>query len=509
MSNFYNRNNNHNHFNRNNNHGNFNRNSNPDFDNKPVKVDSNVSYINPYNFISLNKSGCKRYDALERDGSLTGYIECELTTKTETIVPDTENVDKEKPEFKFYNYRETKNGFTVPVIPGSEIRGMLRSDFEVFTDSCLSTVDGKKSFSDESKKHSRSLNELLNVAKDLNKSYSPCIDKKSLCEACNLFGFVADENAKGSKIRISDALYEGDTNPYAEYRVLSDLASPHISNATFYSLFLSNADLANMDEGYWNYLYQYTSKGKEQINLPNITIRGRKMYWHHKPIVKKDLILKPKRNCAITPVKEGTKFKFKVYFENITNRDLEHLIAVINLDYDSDFMYKNKKYYDLCHKIGKAKPLGYGSIKLDVKDVQVRKVEVKDGKVSYQMLPGSEVLGKDLKDINLNTSFDTNTQSFKDALKMYNFNYLDANYERVPVNYPQGQPEGKKETGFFWFNFNSGENKETNSKYFLMVLPLVSEGRDIANNYPGLKATIKRDGVEVPIDGLKIPKYNK
>ena len=116
----------------------------------PVKVDESVSYVNPYNFISLNSTGCKR-DDYTSDETYTGFLECSLNTKTETIIPDTsKEIETECPEFTFFNYQEKKedNGkiFYSPVIPGSEIRGMLRSDFEVFTDSCMSSVDIEESF---------------------------------------------------------------------------------------------------------------------------------------------------------------------------------------------------------------------------------------------------------------------------------------------------------------------------------------------------------------------------
>lgn len=694
MSNFYNG---------NNYHGN-NKNHN-NSKNNPVTVDSNVSYINPYNFISLNKDGCKRYDTNKEKGDLTGYIDCELITKTETIIPDTEHIDSDFPIYSFYNYQEKKNGFIIPVIPGSELRGMLRSDFEVFTDSCLSTIDVDKSFisrtkdvklpgilkkdakgdwhlfkavryalhtarkgkgfarnrssnedavymvdeynrlncngktyktgdkvrfvgktkgimnnvleisengdktgilligelgvkkdfkngknsihdsifvcgdevrgftgiNDAVKKlkdiidayndkglnknlakrpgwyigydvdeleeipvwhnadpvknkdpehrvylspaaigkeaYHRTIDELLDVVNDKTKSYSPCIDKNFLCEACNLFGFVADENAKGSRVRITDAIYEDDENPYSRSRIIKELSSPHAANAAFYSLFLNNADLANMSAVDWNYDFQFIDGKTIPIFPSEITIRGRKMYWHHTPNKDYETNEKTVRNCGIIPVKEGTKFKFKVYFENITKKELQDLIAVINLEYNSDVTYQNKKYYDLYHKIGKAKPFGYGSVKLNVDDVKVRNVKVENKKVSYQMLSVNEVLEKDIEDINLNTCFNNNTQSFKDALRMYNFNYLPVNYEGIRVTYPLGQPAGRDEGGHYWFTYN--KNQGFGSPYVLMVLPLVSEGRDIVNNDQGLQTTIKRGNTSVPIDGLKIPKYNK
>ena len=61
-------------------------------------IDESESYINPYNFVILNKTGCIRNSKNEYDGNLTGYIECILTTKTETMIPDTrpEKIKSEK-----------------------------------------------------------------------------------------------------------------------------------------------------------------------------------------------------------------------------------------------------------------------------------------------------------------------------------------------------------------------------------------------------------------------------
>ena len=123
---------------------------------KRSNIDTSENYINPYNFISLEKTGCKRKNKSEYDGDLTGYIECTLTTKTPIMIPDTreekiKNEELNKGDFKSYifsSYDEFIPGTNIisPVIPGSEIRGMLRSDFETFTNSCLSTVKKDKSF---------------------------------------------------------------------------------------------------------------------------------------------------------------------------------------------------------------------------------------------------------------------------------------------------------------------------------------------------------------------------
>ena len=115
-----------------------------------------MKFINPYSFVALRPS-IKR-DSLESDEKkYTGVIEYSLLTKTPLIIPNTSNDDafkcgvEDHRSYDFFSYTDLsgKSGscegeFCRPVIPGSEIRGMLRSYFEILTNSCLSMVDEQK-----------------------------------------------------------------------------------------------------------------------------------------------------------------------------------------------------------------------------------------------------------------------------------------------------------------------------------------------------------------------------
>ena len=132
---------------------------------------SNQKFVNPYNFIPL-QSGCKREskEYKERKGNLTGWMECQLETHKPLFIPNTSSVyEDEKGEkhsdvfqkrvienekeqiinsYEFFSYTDLSSlhegeSITPPesVIPGSEIRGMIRSAFEAVTNSCLSTID--------------------------------------------------------------------------------------------------------------------------------------------------------------------------------------------------------------------------------------------------------------------------------------------------------------------------------------------------------------------------------
>lgn len=125
------------------------------------------SFINPYNFIPMEKEKAtsKRDDGKQ---TYTGVIEYSVLTKSPLFIPNTSNdktfepsytfVPKEEGQehksYDFYSYHDLgdtredrrvpqtwEEQYFRPVIPGSEIRGMFRSNFEILTNSCLSSLD--------------------------------------------------------------------------------------------------------------------------------------------------------------------------------------------------------------------------------------------------------------------------------------------------------------------------------------------------------------------------------
>jgi len=133
----------------------------------PWQANNKDKFINPYSFVPLG-SGCARQQGTAVRGPeaggdsagayvaelLTGSITCELIPKTDLFIPNTSNEDAfgfqaETPDHKsyeFYSYDDlTGVPCTVssdgvpksPVIPGSEIRGVIRSAYEILTDSCF------------------------------------------------------------------------------------------------------------------------------------------------------------------------------------------------------------------------------------------------------------------------------------------------------------------------------------------------------------------------------------
>lgn len=106
--------------------------------------DKSYRFLNPYNFVRfLNKPRPDRHvlgDCLplphDRYIGLSGRIVCEAKTLTPLFVSDTHAVtgDPNQSDHKVYRFFEVDGE---PLLPGSSLRGMIRSVFETITNSCL------------------------------------------------------------------------------------------------------------------------------------------------------------------------------------------------------------------------------------------------------------------------------------------------------------------------------------------------------------------------------------
>lgn len=103
------------------------------------------SVINPYNFVPFGKKVERKsykeyYD--KPDELLNGYIEINIKNTSPLIIPDAEKVSEDNNEHKTYPFFKVKdeNGVMRCTIPGSEIRGMIRSTYEAGSNSCVSRI---------------------------------------------------------------------------------------------------------------------------------------------------------------------------------------------------------------------------------------------------------------------------------------------------------------------------------------------------------------------------------
>lgn len=112
------------------------------------------SFVNPYNFIPLPNT---KTMAERKKGSLSGLITYNLYTKTPLFIPNTSSnrafarpgENKDHKSYDFFSYTDLSGiqetpAPARPVIPGSEMRGVLRSNYEIITNSCMSSLDVNK-----------------------------------------------------------------------------------------------------------------------------------------------------------------------------------------------------------------------------------------------------------------------------------------------------------------------------------------------------------------------------
>jgi CRISPR-associated protein (TIGR03986 family) len=154
----------------------------------------------------------------------------------------------------------------------------------------------------------------------------------------------------GSKIFFKDAYILNKAKVVEKDIKLAILDRPRASNTNFY---LDSKENVSYDEN-------------------GASIKGRKYYWHHKDklnitnsgqIINSSIIARKEDNSnQITiarPLYSGNSFEAGVYFENLTDFELGALIYSIGLE---ENMY---------HKIGHGKPIGLGTIKIDIEEVEL------------------------------------------------------------------------------------------------------------------------------------------
>lgn len=172
---------------------------------------------------------------------------------------------------------------------------------------------------------------------EITKEHTGCTSRKELCPACALFGMTGkNEESKGSNLRFTDAFLckdEGTTKNV----LLKELGAPRPSYLQFYS------------------------EGGKSYNQKDAVIRGRKYYWHIPKAAENAEIYTDKtatnRNSTMELINTGNEFQFSVYYDSITEDQLRVLKYVLSLEDDKHM-----------HKLGHGKPLGLGSVKIQILD---------------------------------------------------------------------------------------------------------------------------------------------
>ena len=110
----------------------------------------NSRFVNPYNFISLPEKKAHAYTDKDKH---YGVIHYSITTKTPLFIPNSSNdnafacKEMDHKSYDFFSYTDLSNEKNVsgkyyePVVPGSEMRGLVRNVYETLTDSCMGILN--------------------------------------------------------------------------------------------------------------------------------------------------------------------------------------------------------------------------------------------------------------------------------------------------------------------------------------------------------------------------------
>lgn len=276
-------------------------------------------------------------------------------------------------------------------------------------------------------------------------------DKKSCeksgrtCPACALFGtFRKGGSNITSRIRVTDLeCLESDLGKCFDKKpiTLQPLSQPKF-NPEFYM------ERPDEDAVFWTYEYYVDSNGIIHKNTAGVN--GRKFYWHHADFDMKKCTAEPdKMNKTIRPLKKDICFGGKIYFQDLSEKELNTLCYLINAG-DDDALEQKKHGY----KLGAAKPLGFGSVAMRVDRVLLRQIEkTADAQIILKEVPYEPEKNNTLADPDVASNFE----------KMTDFYLLSGEN----ISYPRSKPG---EDIFRWFAANhkgyaynkwEGKNKPT------------------------------------------------
>ena len=312
----------------------------------------------PYKFVPFNKE-ISRTNPISHNGennkkAYSGKLKITIETITPIhIGQGSYSFDKEG---VVVNFIRRNNRIT---IPGSSFKGMLRSVYEAFSESCTPDIPNN-------------CRELENAFPNHRKD--SCNDIKNLCPTCSVFGMINKKESYKSKLRFGDFTLEDDEKksiqliripglkaPFTAYPEFNNNNRPHCftkDTKNYGNERLYYADLLDSEEAYDNFKKAKYFSMIDNNTQRNIKFRGRKFYLHNDD-EKKQMRNNDKNAKRYEMITVGKKFTGEVIFQDLSKKELAILALSLSLAKDDNFKYK----------IGYGKPAYYGSIKITVDKV--------------------------------------------------------------------------------------------------------------------------------------------
>jgi len=245
----------------------------------------------------------------------SGSLEVDIYAETPLFIHDPRSAEAHAREAAL----SMKNALGEYIIPGSSLKGMLRSIVETLSNSCLTLFHGE--YKGE---HGERINYTSRVPDD----FQHCTSNAHLCLTCRTFGMLKGKQVFLGKVNIGDARVYPEQAITYEPMYTAVLVEPKPRHEAFY-----------LDEA-----KRY--------------IAGRKFYFHHSPDLEPLSERGPRvmggkpANRHIQPLDRDSRFSFRIDFTSLEPDEFGALIQAIILE------------EGMRHKIGYGKPLGLGSIEL-------------------------------------------------------------------------------------------------------------------------------------------------
>lgn len=226
----------------------------------------------PYQLVSLPKSPPQRekpigHSQLNND-RYHGFLSLRLQIQTSSfiasgVVAMGSDLSKQTRNIPLIKLAVARNNELV--IPGSSLKGTIRSTYEAITRSCVCKTKAKK---------------------ELPKSYQECKKSQNLCPACQVFGAMGWQGL----LFFQDAILESQGETKVTPAFMPSLYSPSQKRAAYYK---------------------------------NGKVAGRKFYYHAQKSVEKS------QGIPVQNISENSTFTTRFYFRNLSQSQLGTLFTVL------------------------------------------------------------------------------------------------------------------------------------------------------------------------------------
>ena len=270
--------------------------------------------MNPYTFVPL--AGLPLRERAAGHAHFSGHsgtLRCRLTARTPLFLFDPRRARQADPPAApghvvadFPTDDQSR-----PLVWGAALRGAIRSVAEAASRSCLALFDGHYE------------RWTVDYRARLPGAFRHCDPGDQLCPACRLFGTVGGTlSGYAGAVSISDASAEADAASLGERITVSAIQSPKPHHAAFY----------------------LNASGEPA---------GRKFYYHH-PNGPTATIERSRFTRTVQPLAAGSTLAFTLAYRNLSDDDLRLLLYALLLE------------PGMGHKLGMGKPIGLGSVILDL-----------------------------------------------------------------------------------------------------------------------------------------------